>query len=103
MREVVDISLSGTELVVLSACDTKVGANIVGEGVFALARGFMPSGVRRVIATQWAVDDRPTATLIGRFFAELAAREKAGREFDYVTALLDAKRFIGRGRWPAPE
>jgi len=80
-----------SEVAVLSACATQAGTAVGGEGVFALSRGFLARGARRVIATQWEVDDASTATLVAGFFDGVAAAEGAGKTVDYAEALTAAK------------
>jgi tetratricopeptide (TPR) repeat protein len=46
-----------SRLVVLSACQTNVGKNQNGEGIFSLARGFSAAGIPAVAATQWTADE----------------------------------------------
>ena len=59
------------DLVVLSACDSAVGQHIESEGMMGLARAFLASGARSVVATLWPVSDRDTAELEARFASEL--------------------------------
>ncbi len=56
------------ELVVLSACETALGAEVRGEGLMSLTRGFMHAGTRRVIVSLWSVSDRATAELMKRLY-----------------------------------
>jgi CHAT domain-containing protein len=91
------------ELAVLSACSSNTGRVVAGEGVFALSRGFLVAGARRVVASQWAVDDDSTAELIGGLFKTVAASERAGGRPDVALALRDAKRKIRRtSKWADP-
>ncbi|HRI19816.1 MAG TPA: CHAT domain-containing protein [Panacibacter sp.] len=46
-----------TRLVVLSACQTNVGKNATGEGIYSLARGFASAGIPSVAATLWNADE----------------------------------------------
>ncbi len=65
-------SLLQTELVVLAACKTGVGANERGEGVFSLARGFAALGVPSVVTTLWNVENRATYAITSDFYRYLA-------------------------------
>ncbi|WP_158858280.1 CHAT domain-containing protein [Lunatibacter salilacus] len=52
-----------TRLIILAACNTGIGKNIKGEGVFSLARGFAAAGVPSSITTLWPIDTQPTYQL----------------------------------------
>jgi CHAT domain-containing protein len=94
--EVYELGLDA-DLVVLSACETTLGRRVRGEGVFALSRGFLAAGSRRVVASLWSVDDEATAELMSEFFAEL------GGGADAATALTRAKRTLRGGKkWKDP-
>lgn len=60
-------------LIVLSACETGVGAKVVGEGLVGLTRAFQVAGARSVVATQWKVADRSTASAMVAFHRNLRA------------------------------
>jgi CHAT domain-containing protein len=59
------------DLVVLSACHTALGQSLRGEGLVGLTRGFMYAGASGVVASLWKVDDRVTAELMKRFYANM--------------------------------
>jgi len=56
------------DLVVLSACQTAMGAEFKSEGLTGLTRGFMYAGAARVVASLWKVDDAATAELMKHFY-----------------------------------
>jgi CHAT domain-containing protein len=65
-------------LVVLSACQTALGAGSfadvpAGDDWVGLVEGFLYAGAANVMATLWPVEDRTTASLMERFYTELAA------------------------------
>ena len=64
----------GSDLVVLSACQTALGGEIKGEGLIGLTRGFLYAGAPRVVATLWEIDDRTTAEVMKRFYEGMLAR-----------------------------
>jgi CHAT domain-containing protein/tetratricopeptide (TPR) repeat protein len=70
LHEVYNFQLNA-DLIVLSACETGLGKEIKGEGLIGLTRGFMYSGVPRVVASLWNVDDLATAELMKLFYRGL--------------------------------
>ena len=59
------------EMVVLSACETGIGALEPGEGLMGLARALAYSGVRSSVYSLWQVPDRATASIMTAFYTNL--------------------------------
>jgi hypothetical protein len=79
----------------LSACESALGRATVAEGVLGIASSFVSAGSRAVVGSLWEVDDRTTAELMQRFYAELARGRTA------AAALKNARLAI-RARHPDP-
>lgn len=71
--EVLGLDLSGTRLVVLSACETGLGEIHEGEGVYGLRRSFQEAGVAEVISSLWEVSDAGTQALMTDFYDRIVA------------------------------
>jgi CHAT domain-containing protein len=81
-------------LVVLSACETVLGAETDGEGLVGLVRAFLASDSRTVLASLWKVDDQATAALMAECYQGL----RKGLRPD--EALAEAQRKAARGKLP---
>ncbi len=57
-----------TDLLVLSACETGIGAIRKGEGVMSLARGFSYAGVKNLLVSLWKVNDKSTEKIMSAFY-----------------------------------
>jgi CHAT domain-containing protein/tetratricopeptide (TPR) repeat protein len=62
------LNLDGTELVVLSACDTAQGGLDYSEGVFGLARALRTAGARNVLVTLWKLKDGEARRFVVEFY-----------------------------------
>ena len=103
LPEVYGLDLKGCELAILSACQTNFGPQQRGEGTWSLSRGFLVAGARRLVASDWLVDDEAAANLVSAFCSGIAADEKAGKAVDYAGALQRARRWVrGQEKWKAP-
>ena len=96
------LNLQGTELVILSACDSGTGEVKIGEGVMSLRRAFRIAGAETVLASHWPVSDKATSRLMTEFMRRWRAgepRAKAWREAQL--SLLRSKDFSNPYFWAA--
>jgi CHAT domain-containing protein len=88
--EVTSLNLSGTELVILSACDTGLSDTLTGDEVFGLRRAFQIAGAESVMMTMWRVPEKEASEIVEEFYknwlggadkhAALLAAQKKVRE-----------------------
>ncbi|TFZ56590.1 CHAT domain-containing protein [Methylorubrum sp. Q1] len=101
---VATLDLLGTELVVLSACESGLGDAAAGEGVFGLRRAFGVAGARALVMSLWEVRDTATSDLMRLFYeglatemnkaaalraAKLALRERSAPPRDWAAFILE--------------
>jgi CHAT domain-containing protein/Tfp pilus assembly protein PilF len=96
------LNLHGTEVVILSACDSSSGEIKNGEGVMSLQRAFRIAGAETVLASHWKVSDKATTQLMTEFmrrWREGESRANAWREAQLT--LLHSKDFSNPFFWSA--
>lgn len=93
--EVEGLDLLGTQLVVLSACDTGLGEFPTHEGVLGFRRSFFVAGAETLVSSLWQVSDAATKELMVNYYGRLVRGE--GR----VDAMMDAMREL-KTRYPYP-
>jgi CHAT domain-containing protein len=99
--EVATLNLVGTDLVVLSACETGLGEITGGEGVFGLRRAFQRAGAKSVIMSMFAVPDESTTGLMGRFYKNwLAGQTKAAALRNASLSILNERRSASESAHP---
>lgn len=70
-EEIALLDLRGTELVVLSACQTGLGDTKAGEGVSGLRWAFLYAGAQSLVTSLFEVPDNETRELMKHFYARL--------------------------------
>jgi CHAT domain-containing protein/tetratricopeptide (TPR) repeat protein len=73
-EEIGSFDLRGSDLIVLSACDTGLGTIEAGQGVLGLQRAFAQAGARTLVTSLWSVDDAATSVLMENFYRNLWSR-----------------------------
>ncbi|MDH3244772.1 MAG: CHAT domain-containing protein, partial [Saprospiraceae bacterium] len=81
------------KLVVLSACETGIGKDYPGEGVFSIARGFAFAQTPAIALSLWEVDDEATAIIMDHFYRYLAKGNSISKslqiaKIDYLQTAL---------------
>jgi CHAT domain-containing protein/Tfp pilus assembly protein PilF len=87
-REMAGFDWTGTQLVVLSACETGLGAVASGDGVYGLRRALVLAGAASQVVSLWNVADASTPALMRNYYPAL--RQGTGR----AEALRQAKRWL---------
>jgi CHAT domain-containing protein len=96
------LNLQGTELVILSACDSGAGEVKIGEGVMSLGLAFRIAGAETVLASHWKVSDKATSLLMTEFMRRWRAGESRANAWrEAQLSLLHSKDFSNPLFWSA--
>ena len=98
-QEISLVDLSGLDLVVLSACQSGMGA-VSGDGVFGLQRGFKKAGANTLVMSLWNVNDKATQILMSEFYRNLVKGESKRLAFVNAQQYL---RTIDDGAYDRPK
>ena len=82
--ELAELDLGGTEIGVLSACDTGRGELEDGSGLFGLRRALAVAGARTQVTSLWRVPDHATADLMYSWYAQLTKGVSRGEAWRRV-------------------
>ncbi|HKX29484.1 MAG TPA: CHAT domain-containing tetratricopeptide repeat protein [Blastocatellia bacterium] len=107
--EVAGLDLWGTQLVILSACNTGVGEVKNGDGVHGLRRALVLAGSETQVISLWPVSDRITRELMVAYYNRLQQGQGRGEALRQVQLAMLKKEhrqhpfywaaFIQSGEW----
>ena len=86
------------KLVVLSSCHSARG-HIRTEGVIGIARAFLGSGARSVLAARWALDDTATEQFMTCFYKHLFRGESASESLHKARKWMRNNGFDKVSQW----
>ena len=87
-KEIQYMDLKGTELAVLSACNTGLGENISGEGIYGIRRAFELAGCQTLLLTVEEVDDYNSAIFMKSFY------ERYNQTNNIYQSFKDTKEYL---------
>jgi len=97
VREVFRLDLAETNLVFLSACETALGKQSMGDEIMGLTRAFLYAGTPSIVTTLWSINDAASSVLVGTFYAEIAQGSS------FAAALQTAQLAVmHEEKWHAP-
>lgn len=94
-HEVSSIDLHGTQLVILSACETGLGEASTSQGTFGLSRAFQMAGARQVVSALWPVSDAASIEVMEKIYSS-SDKTIAEALQEFAIEKIKADRAAGR-------
>lgn len=91
------LDLSGTEMVVLSACQSGQG-RATSEGLYGLQRAFKKAGVGTMVMALWNVSDKVATEFMITFYDQLVSKKYQWNK----RKAFEKTKFIIRDKYPDP-
>ena len=79
--ELIDFNLGKTDVVVLSACETGLGASLSSQGSWGFRRSLTLAGARSVVTTLWSISDDQTVAFMKEFYDRISNPASVVRAF----------------------
>jgi len=99
--EVLNLDLSKTKLVVLSACETGLGQVSGAEGVLGLPRAFRLAGAKAVIMSLWKIPDLETVSFMTSFYKNYFDGKTVDQAFSETQLAMRSKYPDEPYKWAA--
>ncbi len=97
--EIASMDLTGTDLVVLAACNTGIG-DITNEGISGLQQAFKKAGIKSLLMSLKPIDDEATEVFMTEFYKHLFNGRSKKDSFDRaVKRLKSIPKYSKPGYW----
>lgn len=87
-KDILNMNLYGTQLVVLSICNSGQGDIWNGDGIYGLQRALFLSGIKTLVMSLWNADDLATCILMDKMYDGILNKKRVDQ------SLLEAKDYI---------
>jgi CHAT domain-containing protein/tetratricopeptide (TPR) repeat protein len=101
-EEISALDMTGTDCVVLSACESGLGEIVTSEGVMGMRRAFHQAGAATLVSSLWKVDDASARTWMREFYRGLFGNHLDPAEAAHEASLALVRRLRKAGRDPSP-
>ncbi len=99
--DVLGLDLRGTQLIVLSACNSGLGEVRAGHGIVGLRQAFLLAGARSVVMSLWKLPDDEACEFMTRFYRKLCTDQMPMADALRDTQLAMKDRYVHPMYWAA--